>query len=159
MAFRGRWHLSFLFQIEVWLLLATCIVELATMYYSEDGGLLTDNVVSSACSGTFEGRVHDRSAMYEGRRFTAFSACSLRASSKSPLERGGPLAVGSVCSEARFQPCDLFKIEQSLLSSKIAVFSPVSLPYILFATSFPVCRNSHPSLEWAIPLTRGFDQD
>jgi hypothetical protein len=58
----------------------------------------------------------------EGWLFTAFSACSLRASSKSPLERGGPLAVGSVFSEARFQPCDLFKIEQSLLSSKIAVF-------------------------------------
>ena len=95
----------------------------------------------------------------EGWLFTAFSACSLRASSKSPLERGGPLAVGSVCSEARFQPCDLFKIEQSLLSSKIAVFSPVSPPYILFATSFPVCRNSHPSLEWTIPLTRGFDQN
>jgi len=71
----------------------------------------------------------------------------------------GPLAVGSVLSEARFQPCGLFKIKQYLLSSKIAVFSPVSLPYLLYETSFPVFRNSHLSLAQAIPLKRRFDQD
>jgi hypothetical protein len=29
-------HLSLLFQIEIWLLPATCIVELATMFFSAD---------------------------------------------------------------------------------------------------------------------------
>jgi len=43
MTLRGGLHLSLLFQIEVWLLLATCIMELATG--SLDGELPTANLV------------------------------------------------------------------------------------------------------------------
>ena len=54
---------------------------------------------------------------------------------KSPLERGGPLAVGSVCSETRFQPGTVFKIEQSLFSDEIMVVSSIGKPYLASDTN------------------------